>query len=201
MAGGYFGGQINNGGTIYNMIVAPVADGQYPGGGSGGTPTTVQYKISNSADSPAATFQNEVYGFDATTAGNDAAHPMFQWAKALNIGGFTDWYIPAKNELEILYYNLKPGIATNDTGSGINPDAVPARASNYTAGTPAQTTSALFAGGSQAFTDAGYYWSSSQDTAFAIIAWGQYFVNGLQDKNFKNTICCGFARAVRRVLA
>jgi hypothetical protein len=180
------------------LIVAPVADGQYPGGGSGGTPTGVSYRNPASADLPSATFQNEVYGFGATTAGNDAAHPMFQWAKALNIGGLTDWYIPAKNELEILYYNLKPNTTSNTTFSGINPNAVPARASNYTASVPAQTTSALFAGGAQAFS-ASQYWSSTENSSGSSDAWSQYFSFGGQATSDKANAY--YARAIRRVAA
>ena len=176
-----------------------MADGQYPGGGSGGTPTTVQYKTSNSADAPSATFQNEVYGKPANDAGNNAGHPAFQWARALNIGGFSDWYIPAKNELEILYYNLKPGSTSNNTASGINPNAVPARASNYTAGGPPnQTTAALFqTSGAQAFFTANDYWSSTENSSNTISAWGQAFSDGSQSGS--NKTATSYARAIRRV--
>jgi hypothetical protein len=200
MGGGYFAGQIQDGATTYNLIVAPAATGQYPGGGSGGTPTGVQYKTTASFDTPSATYQNLVYGDGATTAGNDAAHPMFQWADALSIGGFTDWYIPAKNELEILYYNLKPDTTANNTGSGINPNAVPARASNYTSSVPGQTTNALFqTSGSEAFSTAFIYWSSSEYSTFTTGAWNQSFSNGFQSYNGKDND--GYARAVRRVAA
>lgn len=196
--GGYFGGQINDGGSIYDLIVAPRATGQYAGGGSGGTPTGVVYKTSQSADVPSATFQNEVYGYGATTAGNDAAHPAFQFARSLSIGGFSDWYIPAKNELEILYYNLKPNTTPNDTSGGTNPNAVPARPSNYTSGNPAQTTvTAYQTGGSEVFSIANGYWSSSE-SSLTTAAWGQGFSNGNQSYGLKDTNT-EYARAIRRV--
>jgi hypothetical protein len=200
--GGYYAGQISTAGNSvadYNLIVAPVATGQYPGGGSGGTPTTVQYKTSNTADAPSATFQNEVYGKPANDAGNDAAHPAFQWARSLNIGGFNDWYIPAKRELEILYYNLKPTTTSNNTSSGINPNAVPARASNYTTSAPGQTTVTVFkAGGSEAFSSTAYnYWSSTELLSDTRYAWAQYFGNGIQNNALKNLSY--YARAIRRV--
>jgi len=177
------------------LIVAPAPTGQLAGSG---TP----YKTTASADAPSATFQNEVYGKPANDAGNDAAHPQFQWARALNIGGFTDWYIPAKNEFEILYYNLKPDTTSNNTSSGINPNAVPARASNYTAGNPAQTTSTLFqTGGAQAFDLVANYWSSTESSSLTVSAWYQNFGNGNQDYNSTNKSYNAYGRAIRRVAA
>jgi hypothetical protein len=202
--GGYFGGQINDGGSIYDLIVAPRATGQYPGGGSGGTPVTVQYKTSATADFPSATFQNEAYGKPANDAGNDSAHPAFQFARSLNIGGFTDWYVPAKNELDILYYNLKPDTSSNDTGSGINPNAVPPRTSNYPAGgPPVQTTAGDFQGGGpQAFSfGANDYWSSSEYSSNASNATRQYFLNGNQNFMFTPKTATSWVRAIRRVSA
>lgn len=49
----------------------------------------------------------------------------------ISLGGYTDWYMPAKNELEVLYYNLKPNISANAGASGINTNAVPIRVSIY----------------------------------------------------------------------
>jgi hypothetical protein len=149
-------------------------------------------------------------------ANSTATWPMFNWCKngatgpnagtydatnaaGTGIGGFNDWYIPAKNELEILYYNLKPNTTANSTTSGINPNAVPARASNYTAGNPAQTTNALFAGGAQAFSTAVLYWSSSEYSSSTTSAWYQSFGSGSQSINNKSINF--YARAIRRVAA
>ena len=219
MAGGYFGGQINDGGTIYNLIVAPITAGSLRGQNGGSSPSGVAYKTSNSADAPSATVQNLVYGGPTTDLLKaSAANPAFSTfingatgpnAGAFNlttggagsgtgIGGFNDWYLPAKNELEILYYNLKPDSTSNNTSYGINPNAVPARASNYTAGNPAQTADALFAGGAQAFS-AGSYWSSSEFSSSAVNAWLQPFNTGGQFSNLKTG--GNYARAIRRISA
>jgi hypothetical protein len=73
--------------------------------------------------------------------------------------------MPAIQELEICYYNLKPTTQANVTTTGINPYAVPPRASNYTSGNPAQTTATDFqSGGIQMFSNA-YNWSSTQFNA------------------------------------
>jgi hypothetical protein len=218
--GGYFAGQINDGGTIYNLIVAPVTSGSLNGQNGGSSPTTTRYKTTSSADAPTATVQNEVYGGPTTDLFKaSAAHPVFSTfingatgpnSGAFNlatggagggsgIGGFNDWYLPAKNELEILYYNLKPDTTANNTASGINPNAVPARASNYTASVPGQTTSALFAGGAQAFSTGTDYWSSTEISSSTNDAWRQNFGNGDQVNGVKSFYY--YARAIRRVAA
>ncbi len=196
-AGGFFAGQINDGGVIYNLIVAPKATGEN---------TSVQYKTSNTADTPSTTSQNQVNGALATAAFNDANHPAFQWASALTIGSFSDWYIPAKNELEIIYRNLKPTTDANSVGDGFenrngsNPNAVPSPTPRYTGNDPAQTSSIAFlTGGSEAFASASY-WSSSETSSSVLRAWGQNFGSGFQVSS-GTKISLRHARAVRRVLA
>jgi len=98
----------------------------------------------------------------------------------------------------VCYYNLKPTTANNFTGSGTNTNAVPSRGSNYTTGTPAQTSAVAFkTGGAEAFTGtAGNYWSSTE--ASDTTAWLQYFFNGTQSSTTSKTY--GYrVRAVRRV--
>jgi hypothetical protein len=181
---------------VYNLIVAPAATGQF----GGSTPSYILWKTSTSTDTNPPS-QNEVYGKLATDFFTGTTYPAFNWAKSLNIGGFTDWYIPAKNELEILYFNLKPTATANITTSGINPNAVPARASNYTTGNPAQTTNALFqSGGSEAFSAAEQYWSSTETSGININVWVQIFNTGEQfNVNKSNPLTC--ARSVRRIAA
>jgi hypothetical protein len=104
--------------------------------------------------------------------------------------------MPAQNELEICYFNLKPTTTANNTGSGINANAVPARASNYTSGNPAQTSAANFitSTGAEAFS-ADFYFSSTE-----------FPVNSARVQSFSNgTLTNGaktgsyHVRAVRRV--
>jgi len=115
---------------------------------------------------------------DMVADGNATVYPAAHFCNDASIGGFTDWYMPAKNELEICYYNLKPTTTVNTTGSGTNTNAVPSRGSNYTTGTPAQTSAADFKDtGAEDFA-AAYYWSSTEYSA--TFAWMQTFNNGYQ---------------------
>jgi hypothetical protein len=126
---------------------------------------------------------------------NNASHPAAQFCEGLTIGTFSDWYMPALNELEVCYFNLKPTTTSNDTGSGTNTNAVPSRGSNYTAGTPAQTAATDFqTGNTEAFV-AVSYWCSTEFSAPN--ARGQTFDNGGQVNGNKTFSL--YVRAVRRV--
>ena len=133
---------------------------------------------------------------DMVADGNSTVYPCAHFCNDLVIGGFSDWYMPAKNELEVCYYNLKPTTTSNNTSSGINTNAVPSRASNYTAGTPAQTSAADFKDtGTENFILAIGYWSSTETSSAQASA--NYFGYGLQydtNKSFSKRV-----RAIRRV--
>jgi len=184
--GGFFAGQIS---TVtpnvasFNLVVGPVASAQ----------STLQWKIVNTTT---AGTTSVIDGPTNSTAMNDATHPAAQFCEGLTIGGFSDWYMPASNELEVCYFNLKPTTQSNNTGSGINPNAVPARASNYTAGNPAQTTAAAFitGTGAEAFAN-DVYWSSTQVSA--VYANRIIFGNGVLYGDNKIVACK--VRAIRRV--
>jgi hypothetical protein len=185
--GGFFAGTIShtaNGVATHALIVAPAATGAT---GTGYTLTTnLQWKTTTT------TTVGTTSSFDgaANSANmNNASHPAAQFCEGLSIGGYTDWYLPARDELEIAYYNLKPTTDSNNTSYGINAYSVPARGSNYTAGTPAQTTVTAFqTGNSEAFV-AFFHWSS---TEYPFIdptltdAWALYFPVGFQGALTKN---------------
>jgi Protein of unknown function (DUF1566) len=184
--GGFFAGQIStagNGIADYNLTVGPVASAQS---------NFKKWKIVNTTT---AGTSSVIDGPANSTAMNDATHPAAQFCEGLTIGGFSDWYMPAKNELEVCYYNLKPTTTSNNTLSGTNTNAVPSRGSNYTAGTPAQTSATDFKDtGAEAFA-AVFYWSSTEfDGTFA---WGQNFDSGRQ--YYRRKYYNHRVRAVRRV--
>lgn len=183
VGGGYYAGKINQGGTEYYLIVSPKASGE------------VQYaRFKTSQTTTAGTF-SDVDGPTNSANMNTSVHEIAYFCNALVIGGYTDWYMPAKNELEVLYYNLKPFASSNVTSSGINANAVPSRGSNYTSLVPAQTSVDIFKSGGSEALDAGSYWSSTP--ADSTFAWEQDFFDGTQRTNYKNDQRMG--RAIRRV--
>jgi hypothetical protein len=181
--GGFYAGQIGvSGVATHNLVIGPLSSAQ----------STLKWKTTNTTT---AGTDSVIDGPTNSANMNDASHPAAQFCEGLTIGGFSDWYMPAKNELEVCYFNLKPTTTSNNTASGTNTNAVPSRGSNYTSGTPAQTSAAAFqSGGSEAFA-ADYYWSSTE--TFADGAGLQNFNNGYQVNGYKNGSYR--VRAVRRV--
>jgi hypothetical protein len=185
--GGFFAGYIStagNGVADYYLVIAPKASGQAGGVLDWKTTATSTTGTDSVIDGPTNSANM-----------NNASHPAAEFCEGLTIGGFSDWYMPAKNELEICYFNLKPTTTSNNTSSGTNTNAVPSRGSNYTSGTPAQTSvSAFQSGGAEAF-NAANYWTSTQ--ASSTNAWIAGFGDGEQATSGKTS---GFrVRAVRRV--
>lgn len=185
--GGFFAGQIGvSGVATHNLVVAPVSSGQ----------STLKWKNVNTsttgADSVIDGPQNTA---DMVADGNSTVYPCAHFCNDLVVGGFSDWYMPATNESEVCYYNLKPTTATNFTSSGINPNAIPARASNYTSGDPAQTSATNFKDtGAEDFSP-DIYWNSTEDNSTYSNV--QYFDNGRQTRDSKTT--SRRVRAIRRV--
>ena len=187
--GGFFAGQIGTGGVAtHNLVVAPLSSGE-----QGATAWKNAATATSGADSDIDGPQNTA---DMVADGNSAVYPAAHFCNDAVIGGFSDWYMPAKNELEVCYFNLKPSTTSNSTGSGINPNAVPARASNYTAGNPAQTSAAAFQTGGAELFNTSLYWSSTEDSATQ--AKVQSFGSGVQYTGTK-IYAGGRVRAVRRV--
>ena len=194
--GGFFAGYIShtaNGVATHALIVAPAATGAT---GTGYTLTTnKQWKTSNTTTAGTTSTYDGAANTAAMVTAGIADHPAAQFCTGLSIGGYSDWYLPARDELEIAYYNLKPTTDSNDTGSGINAYSVPARGSNYTAGTPAQTTVTAFqTGNSEAFIAASH-WSSTESSSS--LAWDLGFSNGVQASSFKTSV--GRLRAFRKL--
>ena len=188
--GGFFAGQISTAGNSiadYNLVVGPVASAESSG---------KKWKTSNTTT---AGTSSAIDGPTNSANMNDASHPAAEFCEAVNVGGFTDWYMPAKNELDVCYYNLKPTTTLNYAygTSGINANAVPARTTVYTAATPpTQTSAAIFqTGGAQTFGPQ-YFWSSTEFSA--PYAWNQLFDDGAADSASK-TYTSRRVRAIRRV--
>jgi hypothetical protein len=185
--GGFYAGDIStseNGVATHYLIVAPASSGQN---------SSKQWKTSSTSTSGTSSV---IDGPTNSANMNNASHPAANFCEGLTIGGFSDWYMPAKNELEVCYFNLKPTAQSNLTSSGINPNAVPARASNYTTSNPAQTSAADFKDTGAEDYDAAPYWSSTESGATS--AWEQYFTQGRQVSYRYKTYSRG-VRAIRRM--
>lgn len=181
--GGFYGGQIRIGDTIFAISWAPKAPGE-----------TRAIWLPSYTQVP-----NAASCFDSmanTIAMAKAGSPLGKWALELNINGFTDWCIPARDVLEMGYRYLKPGTETNSSSfrDGDNPSSIPV-GYPYVENSPAQTTAEVFGtGGAEAFKEE-WYWSSTQSSA--ITAWGQLFVNGYADTGSKRYEAVG--RACRMI--
>jgi hypothetical protein len=151
LGGGFYAGDIShtaNGVATHKLIVAPYAN-----------VILTSWKTSNTLSGGASSTFN---GAANSAALNNADHPAAQYCETVTIGGFSDWYLPALYELDIAYQNLKPTTDANSTSAGINPYAVPPRASNRTAGVPGRTSAAAFqSGGAEAFL-ATNHWTSTE---------------------------------------
>ena len=197
----------------YRIIVAPKASGEHAG-----------IRLKNADTALPTACQTLTEGFAATQAMRDAGtstvYPAAHWARGLNIGGKTDWYIPARDELELCWRNLKPTTTANYTSAnryteifnyanngsfgdtavthGTNNNSAPPGAA-YTAAVPGQTAATAFrTGGTEAYEfGSSYYWSSSAYSASG--AWSQYWhsaASGYQAPG--NLSSTSRVRAVRR---
>jgi len=195
--GGYFAGYISHtadGNPTHALIVAPRADGAT---GTGYAVTTnLAWKTTNTTTTDTnSLFDGAVNTAAMVTAGiND--HPAAKFCVDLNIGGFTDWYLPSTLELDIAYFNLKPSTGSNATTFGTNNYSVPPRLANYTASYPSQTSVIAFATSAQAFV-ADVHWSSLQ--AGATSASAMLFQSGQIGSSSNNKINGQRVRAFRRI--
>jgi len=167
--GGFFAGYIShtaNGVATHALIVAPMATGS----------ANKQWKTTATG----TTGTSSTFDGAANSANmNNASHPAAEFCEGLTIGGYSDWYLPALDELDIAYENLKPDTTSNSTSFGINSYSVPKRTATRSAGTPARTSLADFqSGGAEAFA-ASTYWSSSEYTTVTR-AWHMAFTDGIQ---------------------
>ena len=191
--GGYFAGYIShtaNGVPTHALIVSPRATGQ----------TTAVWKTTDTASSGT---QSTYDGASNTANMANTAHPAAYFCANLSTGGYSDWYMPARDELDIAYFNLKPDTTANSTGVGINNYSVPKRTVNYTSSVPGQTTVPAFqSGGSEAFllslsgTFYGY-WSSTEGVngTFGLYL---FFADGIP-ANLSKSSYSYYVRAFRKV--
>lgn len=162
-------------GAHYMLIVSPLSLEQ----------ASLQYKTAATAAPASSSTMWD--GLTATVAMTGTTYPAANYCNGLSYpgDGGSQWYLPAMDELELLYRNLKPDTGANYVSSrsagtfpgigssqGVNASSDPT-GSAYTTGAPAQTSVALFqSGGAQALDVTGsYYWCSTEYSA--TLAWFQ----------------------------
>lgn len=183
-AGGFYAGRIRIADQIFALIVAPKAEGEFEEAWNGST---------KAVEDAASYFDGRANTLAMAAAGSELAKNALR----MQTGGFNDWYIPSRDELELCYRNLKPTTETNYSYRGDNPSSIPV-GYIYTRDCPAQTqTDAFKAGGAEAFSDE-WYWTSTQGAAYPDCAWMQLFGYGGQSIGHESYECR--ARAVRRFL-
>ncbi len=193
--GGYFAGYISHtadGNPTHALIVAPRATGA-TGTGYAVT-TTLAWKTANTTTSGTTSDFDGAANTAAMVTAGIANHPAAEFCVNLSIGGFTDWYLPARYELDIAYFNLKPGTQANNSSWGTNVYAVPQRNSNWTVSYPGQTGLALFNGASEAFIAGDHRASTEASSSFA---WFLNYESGNQTNAGKTL--ASRVRAFRRI--
>jgi len=191
--GGYFAGQIStsaDGVATHNLVVCDITVGQATGKTWGvyGDTTGITSKITGPSNS-------------AALAALGSAYQAAIFCEAVNTGGYTDWYLPAQNELEVCYYFLKPSTTSNNTSAGSNANAVSPEpiSTVYSSGSPSQTSATNFQSGasSQEFDSSKRYWASTERNPYS--AAEQNFGSGLQNSDGAKGFTVINTRAIRRV--
>ena len=236
VAGGYFAGVIDTiSGTIdsqddyqtgerYALIVAPkeLEGGRDSSPAAGLTTGDLRWDaLDRTGESGAFTRWDGLSATNVIIAKNDSNYEVHNFIEEVRNNyepaptpGGSNWYLPAMDELELLYRNFKPNYADNDTRnfprnfpgsqpSGFNPSSDPT-GSNYSNNprVPEKTSGIGFRETEAAAIDLERYWSTT-DADEDGRAWSQYFTfsgaEGLQVAIAKVNGLYG-VRPVRRVV-
>lgn len=170
-AGGFFTGIYQQDGKRFAVITAPAAHELEGEWGEYGEKIV---GASSLTDSRANT--------EAMAAAGSA---LAQQVLALEIGGFSDWGIPARDVQELQYRHFKPTTQENYCWGrdGENPSSLPV-GELYTEESPVQTTVEIFKAGSPEAFQPRWYWSSTQRSAHDAFPMG--FGDGNQGNGGKN---------------
>lgn len=190
--GGFYAGSIStsgNGVATHYLVVAPKATGD----------TAVAWGPYMFGTGQTSDITGPTNSANLAALGTSYAAATF--CEGLTIGGYTDWYLPAKNELEVLYYFLKPTTTANVTNSGTNLNAAASAEpvnTNYTTSSPPQTNAGIgFRTGETNAFESVFYFSSTEVSTKNVRT--RSFDNGTEGGNGNKTNSTQRTRAVRRV--
>ena len=108
-AGGFYMGRIFTQGTCYDLIVAPKSTGE----------AGCQARVNNSGGGPTNTTDGFGNTYNSLT---NSTHPAGNWTATRTINGFSDWYLPARNEYGVFYSNGAGGGSAGDGPLGSSDD-------------------------------------------------------------------------------
>lgn len=205
--GGFYVGKMSingNGVATHHLIVSDISTRR----------TNLSWDSRTTGNSGYETnINNPINGPQNTTslAGQGSYYEAAIYCENLSSGGYTDWYLPSPQELQMCYYYLKPSTDANhnygDQYGGANPYAVAPQPINIGYGTagPSQTSATVFRlGNAQSFGTAGYYTSAESASSTLILRKVNvqvvYFSDGSIQESNKSQSWAGFyTRAVRRI--
>jgi hypothetical protein len=194
--GGYYAGTItyninvydgwlrSTNGPSYHLVVAPKANGD--------SSTILQYKTSATCDGLESTQTSSQSRFDGyhntytSVVGSSSSHPAANYCQPLSFGGYSDWYLPAIEEANLAFGNLRQLANWQSGGS-----------ESFRSGT------VIISGNS--ISDISAYWTSTGDScentgtqgsAAMYNAGGGYIIQG-----YNKATTQFFVRAIRRVAA
>lgn len=203
----------------YRVIIAPRASGQIAGGKIKSTATALPAACATLTDGFAATLA-------MVAAGDAAMYPLAHWARGLSIGGYADWYIPARDELELVGRHLCSSIwyagdaaryvggvihdykrngAFGDVAGdkhGVNRNSAPWGAAYATVGISLTTNTAFHANGSEQITGDtnGSYLSSTESAEGTVWAMSYDYNSSERYRQIQSSKAgtSGWCRAIRR---
>lgn len=188
--GGYYAGAYQVNGAKYYLIVAPKA-----------SESTTTYWTGLAPNVQTTSEIDGLANTNSLSSGGQA--PAAFYCFLYQNDGYTDWYLPALLEIEIIYYNLKSFAYPNSLTTGANQYAIPSRAGqNYKQFIPRQTPVGLFQSGGTQFLE-GIYWTSTQfsPTGQNAKAFGVLSADGIVYQVNKAAPVTAIVRPVRKVYA
>ena len=183
--GGYYVGRIVVDGLIWRLIVSPKSDE---------TSLTMRPSFTSMPGGTTSLIDGWANSQAMFTQANPATeHPAVNWCRTRTSGGYTDWYLPSRDEIELIYRNLKPttdqnivsptpispiGPAVDVLPYGQNLNSLPI-GNQYTLTVPARTSVTIFQqNGGQELSTGNAYWTSSRTVSQPAYAWTYAFVFG-----------------------